>query len=231
MKLELELQKVMAQWLSEKKGRSLRLLSRKSGLSYPTILRMSKADGSFINANILKVLQALFPKAKDFRVFVSDHMPEYLELADEYSKADVQFVSPNQVSPIMVRIWRELCFGSCTEDEIFKIFGMSGKMAVERLVESKIVIRNEGKLELAHEAQHMNSIEFIRELIKQVADNLDFNVRGNIAHLANEGLNLQGSIAAYELVEKFVLDINKIRLNPEFKGDRKVAISALMTIF
>ncbi len=230
MNLEMALQKVISEWLSEKKGRSLRLLARKSGLSYPTIFRMSKAEGSFQNPNILRVIQLIFVKAEQVRGFVAEWMPESLPLADEFAKAGVQFVNVSQVSPLMVRIARDVAFKDMDEKSLLERYGSSGANALEKLVENGILEKSGNKITLSSREQSVSSQEYTREAIKQNSEELDLNLPGHFAVATIDGLNLEGSIAIYNLVENFALNLAKLRLDPAYKGDKKVAVSALMTL-
>ncbi|RYZ81111.1 MAG: hypothetical protein EOP04_24630 [Proteobacteria bacterium] len=206
MSLEMALQKVIHEWLSKKNGRSLRGLSRKTGLSYPTIHRMSKADGPFLSGNILKVIQTIYVHPQLVRNFVVEWMPDSLPLADANAKSGKQFVSVSQASPLMVKVWRDICFRSRDEMYLVEKYGDVVLPVIERLCDSKLFSKVDGLVTLASNQQHVNSTEFAREGIKQNADELDLSEAGHYAITSSDGVNSEGAQATFKLLEKFIID-------------------------
>lgn len=230
MKLETAVQKVIRDWLEGGKNRSLKSMSRKTGLSYPTVRRIERAEGQPQHASVIKILEVALGSAERIQNFLLEFMPEYVPVVAEKAKIGLGYISARSNSPVHVSIFRELGFGSRAIDSLVEKFGPSTAAAVSDLIADGLAIQEEGVVKSTE--VRVTNVDFTREAIHQMADHLDFNLPGNEGDFAHLDLNLAGAQAIHEAVCELKLKLAKIRANSDYQGgSKKVAFSVLMTMY
>ncbi|RYZ89020.1 MAG: hypothetical protein EOP04_07950 [Proteobacteria bacterium] len=229
MTLEMAVQKVIRDWLASSKSRTLRSLSRKTGLSYATVRRMESAEVSSHPSTISKVLEVTLGTVEKVRGFMVEWMPTQLSFMSSDEDNGV-FANLSNPDPLHVAIIREVTFENQTFAALEMKFGIAASFAIKELMDKKVLKIVDGQVRHESENRHFTGFAFAREVAVQTADITSEHVPGTVLHSGYDLMTQENYLEAYDLFIKFRADIEKLRNKPSVGPKcKKIAFSINMT--
>lgn len=232
MSLEIALQKVIKDWLLEGKSRNLKSLSRQTDLSYPTIRRIYKLEGQPLITTVVRVLNVCLGTADKTKGFLTEWMPDYSAYLDHDADSNTVYIPVQNANPFHVAIVRDVTFSSLTKQALLEKHGLSAVPALEQLLSSGVLVEINNVIELKHYSTYIPTQEFAKESAKQIAENTDINLQGNIIDTSFELLTLEDSRDLYNAFLDFKAELARLKAKKiKGGGTKKIAYSINLTMY
>lgn len=241
--LNVELKHLIQDYLSQRAHLSVNSLANNMGVAETTLRRMCNGENKRTPSsdNIIKVLSYIYKESNLYSL--KEKLPQNLR---EYFETEFYLQDPNQqleiidIDSLVSDQTSYLCYklaantNGVKKEEITRLFGKIGEVAVSSLIKKGILLEREGKFFTETGTFRMPDSRFV-ENFKSVASFIktDPEVRNNPNLYSNfsESLNEEG----LKSVRKIQLDANKkilkVMNEAKYKGDLAVfALNAIDTI-
>lgn len=227
MSLVLELQREIEQWMNSRRNGNLSVLSRLSGVSYPTLRRIMQAEFSPNLETVMQVVSVVLDQ-KQATEFLCRHFPDFAPLFRRQDESGYQLVN---VSGLAETFTREdfLIFNMAsghngtTKQRIREKLGEAGERSLNRLLGSDLITVEGDAIRAKVGNMSLTSLEAVvhhMSLAIQSFDRERLNEGGSTYGLFSERLNAPGIEAASQALIECRKKLLEIFTNPDYLGDR-----------
>ena len=212
-----DLKNLIEDWLKDRSTRNLSLLSRQSGVPYPTLRRVYQQENSPTLETVLSLLSVVAP-GDNALSFLNQHFSSVGSWVSKLVKGlDTQFPTADIHEELRDRIsFAIITLASAqgtTRILIEKKFGEYGVAKLNRLLEMDAIYEKDDRLYFRYENFSVIDSRLILEQIKHTVDLFDVKQLGDhavCAQLHTEGLNDAGVIQLARRLSEFEEDLQRI---------------------
>lgn len=212
-----DLKNLIDAWLKDRSTRNLSLLSRQSGVPYPTLRRVYQQENSPTLETVLALLSVIAP-GDNALSFLNQHFSSVGSWVSKLVKGlDTQFPTADVSEELRDRIsFAIITLASAqgtTRALIEKKFGEYGVAKLQRLLEMDALYEKDERLYFRYENFSVLEPRLILEQIKHTVDLFDMKQLGEhgvVAQLHTEGLNDAGVIQLARRIHEFEEDLQRI---------------------
>ncbi len=212
-----DLKELIDAWLKDRPTRNLSLLSRQSGVPYPTLRRVYQQENVPTLETVLALLNVVAANEAAMS-FLNKHFSDIGAWVGKMVHSyDVSITSGDFNEELRDRISFAIITlassGGTTIDIVGKKFGEYGLVKLKRLLEIEAVYEKDGILRCRYENFSVLDPRLILEQIKHTVDLFDMNQLGNpavCAQLHTDGLDLQGVAELHKRIMEFEEDLRQI---------------------
>ncbi|RZA24089.1 MAG: hypothetical protein EOP10_10910 [Proteobacteria bacterium] len=212
-----DLKNLIDAWLKDRSTRNLSLLSRQSGVPYPTLRRVYQQENSPTLETVLALLSVVAP-GDNALTFLNQHFNSVGSWVSKLVKGlDTQLPSVDVSEELRDRIsFAIITLASAqgtTRALIEKKFGEYGAAKLDRLLEMDAIYEKDDRLYFRYENFSVIEPRLILEQIKHTVDLFDMKQIGDhgvVAQLHTEGLNDAGVIQLARRIHEFEEDLQRI---------------------
>ncbi len=212
-----DLKDLIDAWLKDRSTRNLSLLSRQSGVPYPTLRRVYQQENSPTLETVLALLNVV--TATDSAMsFLNEHFSNVGAWVGKLVKGlDTSFTGGDFNEELRDRISFAVLTlassgGTSFEDVDYR-FGEYGLSKLRRLMEMEVIYEKDGRLRCRYENFTVLDPRLIIEQIKHTVDLFDLNQLGSpavCAQLHTDGLNEVGVQELNRRILEFEEDLQRI---------------------
>ena len=212
-----DLKNLIDAWLKDRSTRNLSLLSRQSGVPYPTLRRVYQQENSPTLETVLALLSVVAP-GDNALSFLNLHFSSVGSWVTKLVKGlDTQFPTADINEELRDRIsFAIITLASAqgtTRALIEKKFGDYGMAKLDRLLEMDAIFEKDDRLHFRYENFSVLEPRLILEQIKHTVDLFDMKQIGEaavVAQLHTEGLNDAGVVQLARRLSEFEEDLQRI---------------------
>ena len=225
-----DLKHLIDDWLKDRSTRNLSLLSRQSGVPYPTLRRVYQQENSPTLETVLALISVVAP-GDNALSFLNQHFSSVGSWVSKLVKTlDTQFPSADINEELRDRIsFAIITLASAqgtTRALIEKKYGEYGVAKLRRLMEMDAIFEKDDRLYFRYENFSVIDSHLILEQIKHTVDLFDVKQVGETAvcaQLHTEGLNDAGVAQLARRITEFEEDLQRIFLRE--RGGNVVMLS------
>lgn len=236
MNLVEELQREIDQWMSSRRNGNLSVLSRLTGVSYPTLRRIMQAEFTPNLETVMQVVSVILDD-KAGRDFLCRHFPDFAPIFRKQEEAGYRMLNMAGLLQTFTKeefIVFHLASGQgVSMERLHEKLGQQADLAVARLTAADLVevkdkqvttkIKNVNFANLDEVLHHMS-------LAIEVFDREKVNDFGSHYGLFSERLNAEGIEAANMAIWDCKKRLVEVYTDPQFFGDR-LYLSVLSSSF
>lgn len=212
-----DLKELIDAWLKDRATRNLSLLSRQSGVPYPTLRRVYQQENSPTLETVLALLNVVAP-ADSALGFLNEHFSTVSHWVGKLVKGlDTQIAGGDFNEELRDRISFAIVTlassGGTSFEAIDQKFGEYGLAKLRRLLELEVLYEKEGLLRCRYENFAVLDPRLILEQIKHTVDLFDINQIGGpavCAQLHTDGLSDAGVTELNDRLLKFEEDLQQV---------------------
>ncbi|MBC7660050.1 MAG: hypothetical protein H7249_10105 [Chitinophagaceae bacterium] len=204
-------------WLKDRSTRNLSLLSRQSGVPYPTLRRVYQQENSPTLETVLSLLSVVAP-GESALGFLNTHFSSVGSWVSKLVKgldsqiptADIHEELRDRISFAIITL---ASAQGTTRAIIEKKYGDYGTSKLDKLIEMDAIFEKEARLYFRYENFTVIDSRLILEQIKHTVDLFDVKQLGDhavCAQLHTEGLNDAGVVQLARRINEFEEDLQKI---------------------
>ena len=212
-----DLKNLIEDWLKDRSTRNLSLLSRQSGVPYPTLRRVYQQENSPTLETVLSLLSVVAP-GDNALSFLNQHFSSVGSwvsklvkgLNTQFPTADIHEELRDRISFAIITL---ASAQGTTRILIEKKFGEYGVAKLNRLLEMDAIYEKDDRLYFRYENFSVIDSRLILEQIKHTVDLFDVKQLGDhavCAQLHTEGLNDAGVIQLARRLSEFEEDLQRI---------------------
>lgn len=212
-----DLKNLVDDWLKDRSTRNLSLLSRQSGVPYPTLRRVYQQENSPTLETVLALLSVVAP-GDNALSFLNKHFSSVGSWVSKLVKGlDTQFPTADIHEELRDRIsFAIITLASAqgtTRALVEKKFGDYGVEKLNRLLEMDAIYEKDGRLFFRYENFSVIDSRLILEQIKHTVELFDVKQVGDpavCAQLHTEGLSDSGVTQLARRISEFEEDLQRI---------------------
>jgi len=212
-----DLKELIDAWLKDRPTRNLSLLSRQSGVPYPTLRRVYQQENVPTLETVLALLNVIAPNEAAMN-FLNRHFSDIGAWVGKMVHSyDVSITNGDFNEELRDRIsFALITLASCggtTMEIISRKFGEYGLVKLKRLLEIEAVYEQDGILRCRYENFSVLDPRLILEQIKHTVDLFDMTQLGSpavCAQLHTDGLDQQGVGELHRRIMEFEEDLRQI---------------------
>lgn len=236
MNLIEELQREIEQWMSSRRNGNLSILSRLSGVSYPTLRRIMQAEFTPNLETVMQVISVILDD-KTGRDFLCRHFPDFAPIFRKQEEAGYRMLNMAGLLQTFTKeefIVFNLANGQgVTMARLHEKLGQQADFAVQRLLTADLI-----ELKDQHVTTKIKNVNFANldevlhhmSLAVQVFDREKVNDFGSHYGIFSERLNTEGIEAANQAIWECKKRLVEVYTDPRFFG-QKLYLSVLSSSF
>ncbi len=212
-----DLKALINTWMGERSTRNLSLLSRQSGVPYPTLRRVYQQENSPTLETVLAILNIVAPTEGALE-FLGQHFPSVGswvgKLVHGYdakiSSGDFNEELRDRISFAIITL---ASAGGTTFEAIDSMFGEYGLNKLRRLLEMEAIHERDGKLRCRYDSFSVIDPRIVLEQIKHTVELFDMNQIGQpavTAQLHTDGLSDSGVQELSRCMQEFEEQLQRI---------------------
>ncbi len=225
-----DLKLLINEWMSERPTRNLSLLSRQSGVPYPTLRRVYQQENSPTLETVLALLNIVAPTESALN-FLAKHFPSVGSWVGKLVTGyDTRISSDDFNEELRDRISFAIITlasaGGTSFETIDAMFGEYGLTKLRRLLEIEAIVERDGQLRCRYENFSVLDPRLVLEQIRHTVDLFDMSQLGQTAvcaQLHTDGLSEQGVRELSRSIHDFEDKLQQIFLT--HKGPNVVMLS------
>ncbi len=231
-----ELQREIDQWMSSRRNGNLSVLSRLSGVSYPTLRRIMQAEFTPNLETVMQVVSVILDD-KQGRLFLCKHFPDFAPIFKKQEEVGYRML--NMAGLLQTLTKEEFMVFNLASGQgvalarLHEKLGQQADFAIQRLTAADLIEVNEGMVKTKIKNVSFANLEEVlhhMSLAIQCYDREKVNDYGSNYGIFSDRLNDEGIEAANLAILEAKKKLVEVFTDPKYFGDR-LYISVLSSSF
>jgi len=229
MTLQDELSTILEQWLTSRKNASLNLLSKLSGVSYTTVLRVAQKEVEPSFKVVALLLPVLLPKEKfgdKASKFIVKHFPEagyFVKTNDdaEYEPLEELGKLESFLRNDFVALSLSATSQGLTHDRAKEKLGDKADATIQKLLSAGVIFEDDGVYRASKRRFKLTSTDKVLTEISWLTELYDYELHeawGSFYRLRSEGLSEVGVKKIHQILREADDKMVEVLDNPEHHG-------------